>query len=61
VELIANTRTTTGLEIRAELHTNHDPTGRTASDQQLAAVYLHPAVFHGDWNYTIKPSQPEKL
>jgi hypothetical protein len=25
------------------------------SDQQLAAVNLKRAAFHGDWNYTIHP------
>jgi hypothetical protein len=26
------------------------------SDQQLAQVNLEPHAFHGEWNYTIRPT-----
>jgi hypothetical protein len=57
VQLIGNTRTETGLVVRAELDEGLYPTGVKVTDQQLAAVNLHRATFLGEWNYTIKPSQ----
>ena len=55
VNLIGNTTTTTGLRIQAELDTNTYPTGLKVSDEELAAVRLTKATFHGEWNYTISP------
>jgi hypothetical protein len=57
VELIAGTRTRAGLVVRAELDEGLYPTGLKVTDKELAAVNLHRAAFHGEWNYTIKPSQ----
>jgi len=57
VQLIGNTHTETGLVVRAELDEGLYPTGVKVTDQQLAAVNLHRATFHGEWNYTIKPAQ----
>jgi hypothetical protein len=56
VELIGNTTTRHGLQIRAELDTSLYPTGIKVSDAALAAVRLEPAAFHGEWNYTIRPT-----
>jgi Rhodopirellula transposase DDE domain len=55
VNLIANTTTETGLTVRAALDTNEYETGIEVSDEQLAAVKLTSAKFHGEWNYTIRP------
>jgi DDE family transposase len=55
VNLIANTTTTTGLQIQAELDTHTYPTGLNVNDQELAEVQLTKATFHGEWNYTISP------
>ena len=55
VQLIGNTRTTTGLQIRAELDDKVYPTKETVADEQLANVRLTPATFHGEWNYAIAP------
>jgi hypothetical protein len=55
VNLIGNTTTRTGLKVRAELDTNTYPTGIEVSDEELAAVNIKRARFHGDWNYTISP------
>jgi transposase len=57
IELIAHTTTTTGLRVQAELDTGCYPTGIRITPQQFAAVNLFPADFHGDWNYTICPSE----
>lgn len=56
VNLIAATKTTTGLTVRSRLDDRTYPKGRRISDQQLALVNLHPNVFHGEWNYTIRPT-----
>ena len=56
VQLIAKTATATGLRVRAALDRNRYPTGLKVSDNELASVNLRPAKFHGEWNYTIKPS-----
>jgi hypothetical protein len=56
VNLIAHTTTQTGLHIRADLDTATYPTGLKVPDEQMRALELEPASFHGqDWNYTIKP------
>jgi len=57
VQLIGNTRTTAGLEIRAELDERSYPPKETVSDEDLARVRLTPANFHGEWNYTIEPDR----
>ena len=55
VNLIGNTTTTTGLRIQAALDTHPYPTGLKVSDEELAAVHMTKATFHGEWNYTISP------
>ncbi len=55
VNLIGQTKTRAGLQVRAELDTNAYPTGQKVSDEELAAVHLTPDAFHGEWNYTITP------
>jgi hypothetical protein len=55
VSLIANTKTTTGLIVRAVLDTNQYETGIKVSNEELAKVKITPADFHGEWNYAISP------
>jgi hypothetical protein len=55
VNLIGNTKTRTGLTIKAELDENMYPTGLKVSDEELAAIRIKSDKFHGDWNYTILP------
>jgi transposase len=57
INLIANTTTKAGLRIQAQLDASTYPTGIKISDQELAAVNLKRAQFHGDWNYTLLPSR----
>ncbi|EQD27528.1 rhodopirellula transposase, partial [mine drainage metagenome] len=57
IQLIAHTRTQTGLKIRAELDAGRYPTGIQVSDEELAALRLKPAQFHGDWNYALMPAR----
>ena len=55
VQLIGNTKTPTGLQIRAELDEHTYPPKEKVTDEQLARVRLKPASFHGEWNYAIAP------
>jgi hypothetical protein len=55
VNLIASTKTRTGLTVRAALDTTQYETNVKVSDAQLARVQIKPHDFHGDWNYTISP------
>jgi hypothetical protein len=43
------------LKIRAGLDTGHYPTGITVTDEELAALNLKRANFHGEWNYKLLP------
>ena len=56
VDLIGATTTETGLKVVCELDDNLYPKGIIVSDEELAALNIVRAEFHGEWNYTIKPS-----
>jgi Rhodopirellula transposase DDE domain len=55
INLIANTRTRTGLQVHAELDAAPYPKGLKVSDAEFDAINLARDTFHGDWNYTIHP------
>jgi hypothetical protein len=57
VQLIGSTTTATGLRVCAEIDPNKYPTGIEVTDEELAAVRITAANFHGDWNYTIQPAR----
>ena len=57
VNLIANTTTKAGLKIRAELDRGKYPTGIKVTDAQLSLLNIKQDNFHGDWNYTVLPTQ----
>ena len=57
INLIAATTTQQGLKIQAELDQGRYPTGIKVSDEELEAVNLKRADFHGDWNYRIIPAR----
>ena len=56
VDLISATTTDTGLTVHCELDANPYPKGIAVSDQEMAAINITRADFHGEWNYTIQPS-----
>ena len=60
VNLIANTKTKTGLRIEAALDTSSYPTGIKITDKQLSAVNIERDDFHPNWNYAILPSSQKK-
>ena len=55
VNLIANTKTDTGLEVRATLDENEYIKGRKISDDDLASLNIRGDIFHPEWNYTLLP------
>jgi Rhodopirellula transposase DDE domain len=55
VNLIANTRTETGLRVRAKLDTRAYETGKKVAKETMRALAIERAAFHGEWNYTILP------
>jgi hypothetical protein len=59
VNLIAATRTKTGLKVRCELDRGRYPAGREVTDEELAGVNLRRDKFLGNWNYTIAPHTPK--
>jgi hypothetical protein len=55
VDLISATTTETGLKVHCELDTNTYPKGIAVSDEEMDAINITRAEFHGEWNYTIRP------
>jgi hypothetical protein len=57
VNLIASTKTRTGLSVRAELDSVNYPKGVVVSDKEFEAINIERNEFHGDWNYCIRPRE----
>jgi hypothetical protein len=55
VELIGNTRTVTGLRVKAKLDKRRYRTGVVVSRDEMKRLQLHRHAFHGDWNYELRP------
>ena len=55
VDRIGNTRTETGLWVRAELNAGQYPTGVTVTKEEMDAIALVRDGFHGEWNYKLLP------
>jgi hypothetical protein len=53
VELIASTKTKTGLTVQCAYDPNWYPTGKRISDGDFAAIPLRRHKWHGEWNYSI--------
>jgi len=56
VNLMGATKTKTGLKVYAALDKHKYALRKQVSQPELQAVKLVPHSFHGEWNYTIKPS-----
>lgn len=61
VNLIAATRTETGLEVHAWIDEKEYPDKIQVSDEELAEVQIHRNRFHGEWNYEIRPRTKGKI
>ncbi len=57
ISLISATTTTTGLKVYARLDDREYEKGVEVTDDQLAAVNITRNAFHGEWNYTVIPSE----
>jgi hypothetical protein len=57
VNLIGQTTTREGLEVRAELDTGRYKKGIKVTDDELGKVSITREEFHGEWNYTISPNR----
>lgn len=55
VNLIGSTTNKSGLKIIVRLDKNTYETGKEVSDEELESICIEKAVFHGEWNYKIKP------
>jgi hypothetical protein len=57
VQLIGATTTETGLQVCCEIDANLYPKGVQVTEQEMQAINLTRADFHGEWNYIIAPNQ----
>lgn len=55
INLIGNTKTKTGLTVKAVLDENIYEKGIKITDKELNSVKLEKDAFHGEWNYMICP------
>jgi len=55
LNLIANTKTKTGLSVKAELDKREYPKGIKVPDVEFATINMVRDDFHGEWNYSISP------
>ena len=55
MNLIAATKTCSGLTVQCELDEGTYPTGRKVPDAEFASINLKRDTFHGEWNYRIRP------
>ena len=61
VNLIAGTKTETGLEVKAVLDKNCYEKGRKIADAELSSLNLCGMDFHPEWNYSISPHSERKF
>ncbi len=57
VNLIGSTTTESGLHIRSQLDDNIYEAGLKVSDEESAELAIERDVFHGEWNYRLRPRE----
>jgi len=57
IELIGNTTTKTGLEIKVILDDKVYKKGIKVTDEEIKKINIEKSNFHGEWNYKIKPQK----
>ena len=57
VNLIAATTTRKGLKVKAELDSCLYPKGIKVTDEELETIHIFREDFHGEWNYSILPTE----
>jgi hypothetical protein len=55
LNLIAATRTATGLTVQSVLDPAPYSAGRKVTDEEMATIQIQREAVHGEWNYTISP------
>ena len=55
INLIASTKTKTGLSVKARLDKKTYEKGIVVTEHEMKKINLFKHSFHGEWNYTIKP------
>lgn len=58
VQLIASTKTETGLNIACDIDWGRYPKGLKIPKSTLTTLNITYDLFHQDWNYTIRPAAP---
>lgn len=58
VQLIAATKTTSGLNIASAIDGSQYPKGAKVSDCEIANLKIRYDAFHPEWNYTFVPRRP---
>jgi hypothetical protein len=56
VQLIAATKTETGLQVCCDIDANLYPKGIQVTDEEMDTINIIREDFHGEWNYTISPN-----
>lgn len=57
INLIGNTKTKSGLTIDVVVDKNEYKKGRKISNEEFELINIKRNVFHGDWNYIIRPKK----
>jgi len=57
INLISSITTQKGLIVGSSLDSNEYPRGIKISDSEMSMINIETDEFHGEWNYTIHPSQ----
>lgn len=55
VNLVAATKTKTGLTVKVRLDKNKYERGFKVPLEEIERIKINRHEFHGEWNYTIKP------
>jgi hypothetical protein len=55
VSLISNTKTSTGLIVKARVDDRSYPLKTKVSAKDMRELNIEQDNFHGEWNYTIRP------
>lgn len=55
VSLIGSTTTRKGLKVKSVLDETEYQKGIVVEDKEMDLLNINPHIFHGEWNYTIKP------
>ncbi len=55
VNLIASTKTRSGLRVKVRVDTKEYQKGRKVSKKEIKGLNIQRHKFHGEWNYTICP------